>query len=85
MSEIISSPEEFKRFMEGSIYGDYLKELNIREAYVESLLKDIDLQYNGRDYDKMRGCLKDINDMRGIFIDLMENKANDLEEVSDDS
>ncbi len=79
MNDVNSSPGEFKKFMEGSIYGDYLREIKVREDETIGLLEDPDSEYSGRDYDRFRGRLKNLREMKDIFIGMMENKMNDLE------
>lgn len=86
--EIMGSPSEYEKFMESYIYKDFLAELEIREAYIQSVLIDDDLQFSGREYDKARGCLKDIVEMKDIFLSLLANKLDDIEneeEEEDDS
>ncbi len=86
MEEFMASPNEFAEFMSTYVYRDYLTEITIREAETVGLLEDVDNEYSGRDYDRFRGRLKNLREMKDIFIGLMENKENDIEkEDSDDS
>lgn len=86
--EIISSPGEFESFISGSIHEDYLRELKFREEETVGLLEDPAGQYSGRDYDRFRGRLQNMRELKEIFATLMENKRDDLahsEEEKDDA
>ena len=77
---IVSSPGDFRVFMESSIYRDFLKELDNRIEMLDVSLRDEELEHTGRHYDLFRGGIKNMNQMKTIFEDLLNNKENDLEE-----
>lgn len=61
------------------MYTDLMNELDNRIEALTILLRDEDLVKTGRDYDLYRGGLKNMEQMKTIFHDLMNNKITDLE------
>lgn len=89
-NEIIkSSVEDIKRFMASSVYRDFIIELDIRREETIGLLEDVGSTYTGRDYDKFRGRLTNLKEMKDLFINMHECKLNDIErdkeEIDNDS
>jgi len=85
---IVSSPNDINSFMQSSVYVDYLYELEIRISETIGLLEDDMSQYTGRDYDKFRGRLKNLKEMKDLFINMHEAKLDEMtkeEEKEDDS
>ena len=77
--DIMSTPEELKKFIEGYIYHDFKNELLIRIEQIQSILDDDELQHSGREYDRARGGKKMAKECIDIFTCLMENRINDIE------
>ncbi len=82
--EIVTSPGEIKRFIESTLYQDFLNELNLRDHYLMGLLRDPELKQTGRDYDQIRGGLNDLDHMKLIFSGMLENKEGDLQMIKEE-
>lgn len=76
--QIFSSIESLHTFQEGSIYNDYVNEINVRIQQLQELLEDTGLEYSGRHYDLFRGGILCLRQMKDIFNDLMRNKEDQL-------
>jgi len=79
MRDIVSSPNDIQLFVDSSIHSDYLKELNLRIEETTIMLDDFDSHYTGRQYDMFRGRKRNLIEMKQLFLDMIINKATDLE------
>ena len=71
---IHSSVGQFDGFIASSLYKDFCTELDVRIDRLIAKLEDENLEHNGRYYDLLRGGIKNMRQMKGIFQDLMHGK-----------
>lgn len=71
-----SGEYEFEQFIKTTVYDDYLGEIDCRIEDLRSLLEVAD----GKKYLTVQGAIKSLRESREIFIDLIENRKNDLRE-----
>jgi hypothetical protein len=81
--KILSTPEEIRRFIDSSIYKDYINELDLRLAETTVMLDDFDTKFTGRQYDTFRGRKRNLLEMKELFIDMVSNKISDDSELEE--
>ena len=84
LDEFKSSPEEFRSFMQTSVFTDFKNELDIRINMLTSKLDDEDMEYNGRHYDLFRGGIRNMKQMKDIFTDMALAKESDMRKEKED-
>ena len=70
----VSSPETLKMFMEGTVYRDFLGELNIRIEQMRDFLELSD----SKSYIKTQGGIHFARLCQDIFQNLLDNRLADL-------
>ena len=74
---INSSGPDIEKFMESSLYRDYLREIDIQIKLLDNALFDPDLEYTGRHYDLFRGAKRKALDLKDVFINLLDALKED--------
>lgn len=77
----ITSPGTIEQFMTGTIYLDFIGELNIRIKCFRDMLElsEDEIKAQGLTSDMLRGGIKNARQMKGIFQDIMNNAERDQE------
>lgn len=81
--EYKSTPEQIKSFMETMVYQDFLAELEYRSQEMMLALVDPELLLTGRHYDKTRGGILNMEQMKDVFSTIRENIIDDMERDSE--
>ena len=76
----VSGPGAFEEFMQGSIYKDFINEVDLRIEDMRDVLEEAETKV----YHKTQGAIKLARQFREIFNDLCNNSRMDMEEQDDD-
>lgn len=76
--EIKTPPEDIERFIGGTLHGDFINELKLRQEQITGLLDDPGLKFTGRQYDMFRGAKQNLRFVEDLFVDMLHNKKHDL-------
>jgi len=83
----ITSPGAIEQFLTGSLYQDFINEINLRIEDFRDLLESPEkvLTDDGLSTEAIRGGLKCAREMMSIFNDLLNNSVTANEIANDDN
>lgn len=60
-----------KDFIESTLHEDFQREMDIRIKMLDNMLDDVQMKYNGRQYDTFRGGKRAFIEVKNVFIDIL--------------